>query len=217
MINNDKFSYKGLVDIKLKLKDKIINCNTHNVGFDLLFYFIASAISGELQNRYIPRKVQIYYTDISSLFEGQTPTAEQRKTISTTCEYIGNSFTISEYLIENGPQENNPKYSVLTANKYMITGNHAVNSYPEIDEYTQYQGKYSTSITASIPFSSQLYNALNSSTIDIENIEKYKFIVVLFGTTDNSPLACFEISYDILAQLVAGAQLLITWYLMTGN
>ena len=217
MINNDKFSYKGLVDIKLKLKDKIINCNTHNVGFDLLFYFIASAISGELQNRYIPRKVQIYYTDISSLFKGQTPTTEQRKTISTTCEYEGNSFTISEYLIENGPQENDPKYSVLIANKYMITGNHAVNSYPVIDEYTQYQGKYSTSITASIPFSNQLYNALNSSTIDIENIGKYKFIVVLFGTTDNSPLACFEISYDILAQLVAGAQLLITWYLMTGN
>lgn len=217
MINNDKFSYKGLVDIKLKLKDKIINCNTHNVGFDLLFYFIASAISGELQNRYIPRKVQIYYADISSLFEGQTPTTEQRKTISTTCEYIGNSFVISEYLIENGPQKNDPKYSALTANKYMITGNHAVNSYPEIDEYVQYQRKYSTSITASIPYSTQLYNALNSSTIDIENIGKYKFIVVLFGTTDNSPLACFEISYDILAQLVAGAQLLITWYLMTGN
>lgn len=213
MINNDKFSYKGLVDIKLKLKDKIINCNTHNVGFDLLFYFIASAISGELQNRYIPRKVQIYYADISSLFEGQTPTTEQRKTISTTCEYIGNSFVISEYLIENGPQENDPKYSVLTANKYIITGNHAVNSYPEIDEYAQYQGKYSASITVSIPFSNQLYAAINS----IDTSGKYKFIVVLFGTTDNSPLACFEISYDILAQLVAGAQLLITWYLMTGN
>lgn len=218
MLNKDIFPYKGLIDIKLKLKDKIISCNTHNVGFDLLFYFISSAIAGDFQERYIPRNVQIYYANISSLFNGQAPTEEQKNTISTTCSYEGNSFTISEYLIENGPQENDPKYSPLVRNRYMITGNHAVNTYPEIDEYAQYQGKYSTSITASIPYGSQLYNSINNSTgINTGNSNNYKFIIVLFGTTNNSPLACFEISYDILAQLVAGAQLLITWYLMVGN
>ena len=76
MLNKDKFPYKGLIDIKLKLKNKIISCNTHNVGFDLLFYFISSAIAGDFQERYIPRNVQIYYANISSLFNGQAPTEE---------------------------------------------------------------------------------------------------------------------------------------------
>lgn len=59
--------YNGIVNIKLKIKDKVINISTHNAGEATLFQAISMALAGYDIKQYLPSSISFFEEDVQKL------------------------------------------------------------------------------------------------------------------------------------------------------
>lgn len=183
MINTSNFNYNGKLAVKLKLKDKIYNINTHNNGFQDLFYFLTHALAGNLLKSYLPSTVALYMSKEDGELEPESP-------LDLRSKY--------EFKLNNSIP--------ITARTVIPPG-----GYPDDESFDEVRNSYSTSITATIPYSTNIEKIIGQGNL----YSNRTFLIVLNSTS--APLAFFKIDFEILAQLTEGTQILIDWFLYFKN